>query len=191
MRPDHIVLLPPHFDHNLCLLQRIEDLPCKQLISHLPVERLNVAVFPGTAWLDEQRFDFQPAQPGTNFLGSELGAIIRTQVNRHAAFTKQLSQDFQYIFVSETACDFHGKTLAGIFIDHIQDTERIAILGMVLDEVSMSANSIPAAKRMIRSLSLEECQKVAQQVLDLPTVTAVQDALKVWVNDNRSDEIRP
>ena len=65
------------------------------------------------------------------------------------------------------------------------------LLGVGLDELSMSANSIPAAKRMIRSLSLEECQKVAQQVLDLPTVTAVQDALKVWVNDNRIDKISP
>jgi phosphoenolpyruvate-protein phosphotransferase len=56
------------------------------------------------------------------------------------------------------------------------------LLGVGLDEFSMSASSIPAAKRMIRSLSLEDCQKVAQQVLDLPTAAAVQDALKEWIS---------
>jgi len=59
------------------------------------------------------------------------------------------------------------------------------LLGVGLDEFSMSASSIPAAKRMIRSLSLEECKKVAQHVLDLPTAGAVQDALKEWISSRK------
>lgn len=135
VRPDRIVLSSPHLDHDLCLLQRIEDLSCKQLISHLPIERLNVSILPWASGFDEQRLDFKPAQPGAHFLGGELRAIIRPQVYGDASFTKQLGQHLQNILVSEAACDTHGQTFPSVFIDDVQNAEWIAILGVILHEI--------------------------------------------------------
>jgi phosphoenolpyruvate-protein phosphotransferase len=58
------------------------------------------------------------------------------------------------------------------------------LLGIGLDEFSMSAHSIPAAKRIIQSLRLEDCREIARQVLELPTASAVKETIKEWMADN-------
>jgi phosphoenolpyruvate-protein phosphotransferase len=55
------------------------------------------------------------------------------------------------------------------------------LLGVGLDELSMAASSIPAAKRMIRALDLQACKMIARQVLALPTAEAVRSALEEWI----------
>ncbi|MCG8499112.1 MAG: phosphoenolpyruvate--protein phosphotransferase, partial [Firmicutes bacterium] len=57
--------------------------------------------------------------------------------------------------------------------------ERAAILllGMGLDEFSMSAVSIPKVKKMIRNASFREAQKLVEQVLEMGTAEAVKDCL--------------
>ena len=48
------------------------------------------------------------------------------------------------------------------------DTSATAILlGMGLDEFSMSAPSIPQVKKIIRSLTYEEAQHIAQKALSM------------------------
>jgi phosphotransferase system enzyme I (PtsI) len=48
------------------------------------------------------------------------------------------------------------------------------LLGMGLDEFSMNPVAIPAAKTLIRSLSTQTCQRLAQKVLTLTTAEEVQ-----------------
>ena len=47
-----VVFTTKHLDHDLRLLERVEDLAVEQLVSELAVEALDVAVLPGTARLD-------------------------------------------------------------------------------------------------------------------------------------------
>jgi phosphoenolpyruvate-protein phosphotransferase len=47
------------------------------------------------------------------------------------------------------------------------------LLGLGLDEFSMAPPAIPAAKQIIRSWTLTECQAIARHVLALPTAAAV------------------
>src|SRR4051794_7109264 len=54
MRPDLVVSRAPSFDQRHCLLQAVEDLEVQQLVPELAVEAFAVAVFPGTARLDER-----------------------------------------------------------------------------------------------------------------------------------------
>jgi len=77
----------PHLDQYLCLLQGIKDLSSQQFIVHPAIERFDIAVFPGTARLDEKRLDLQTLEPGTHALGRELRTIVGTDVNRHTPFT--------------------------------------------------------------------------------------------------------
>ncbi len=68
---------------------------------------------------------------------------------------------------------------AGIFCgmcgEAASDTRLIPLLlGMGLDEFSMSAGALLAARRLIRSLSYEECKTIVEPALSLPTAAEVQ-----------------
>ncbi len=56
------------------------------------------------------------------------------------------------------------------------------LLGMGLDEFSMSPMSVPEVKDLIRSFSMEECQDVASRALRLPKTEAVQTYLQSVVS---------
>jgi phosphotransferase system enzyme I (PtsI) len=49
------------------------------------------------------------------------------------------------------------------------------LLGLGLDEFSMSATSIPKARKIINNLSFVECQKLAQKALELETTQQVNN----------------
>ena len=70
MRPDRVVLIPPHLNQDLSFFQSVEDFPIQQFVSHPPIERFNISVFPGAARFDEQRLDLQIGQP-YNYLNNE------------------------------------------------------------------------------------------------------------------------
>jgi phosphoenolpyruvate-protein phosphotransferase len=55
------------------------------------------------------------------------------------------------------------------------------LLGLGLDEFSMSASSVPGAKALLARLSMPEAQKLAQRVLNLPDTAAVKAAVKTFV----------
>ena len=52
------------------------------------------------------------------------------------------------------------------------------LLGLGLTELSMAAPSVPAVKAALRSWSLPEAKALAEEVLKLDSVTAVQDHLE-------------
>jgi phosphoenolpyruvate-protein phosphotransferase len=56
------------------------------------------------------------------------------------------------------------------------------LLGLGLDEFSMSAASIPDAKALLAKLTVHDAQLLAQRVLDLPDAGAVRQAARAYVN---------
>ena len=52
-----IVVVSPVSDEDLGFLEGSEDFSVEEFIPKLAVKRLDIAVFPGTAWLDEKRLD--------------------------------------------------------------------------------------------------------------------------------------
>ncbi len=65
--------------------QRVEDLAIEQFVTQAGIEALDVAVLPGTAWLDVGGFRADCADPVLNCCGHELRAVIGSDVTRHAA----------------------------------------------------------------------------------------------------------
>jgi phosphoenolpyruvate-protein phosphotransferase len=55
------------------------------------------------------------------------------------------------------------------------------LLGLGLDEFSMSAASIPAAKALLARLNVSDAQQLAQRVLNLPDAAAVKAEVKRFV----------
>ena len=62
----------PALDHDLSLLQRIEDLPVQELVAQASVETLDIAVLPWTSWGDVGRLGANGANPLPYGLGDEL-----------------------------------------------------------------------------------------------------------------------
>ncbi len=55
------------------------------------------------------------------------------------------------------------------------------LLGLGLDEFSMGAAAVPAAKALIRKLSLAEAEALAREALDQPSAAAVRDQVYTWL----------
>ena len=59
------------------------------------------------------------------------------------------------------------------------------LLGLGLDAFSMSASSIPSVRRIINNLRYDECQKLAQQALNLETVEQVNELVNKFLKDKK------
>ena len=73
--PHSVVLVPPGFDQNLCLLERVENLSIKEFIAQTGVEAFNVAVLLGTAWGDIGRLGASGRNPACTALATNSGPL--------------------------------------------------------------------------------------------------------------------
>ena len=52
------------------------------------------------------------------------------------------------------------------------------LVGMGAEELSMNANSLPGARRVIESIAFEEAQALAREVLKLPTPALIESRVR-------------
>ena len=135
MGSEAVVALPPPFDQNLRLLQRVEDLSVQQLVSELAVEALDIAVLPRRAWLDEQRPDTQPRHPIAYHLRREFRAVVGPDVLRDSALHEQLAELLEYLLRVQLPFRFDRQALPGLFVNDRQQPEGSALVGTVIQEV--------------------------------------------------------
>ena len=76
MRTHRIVVAPPVFDHDLRLLQCVEDFSVQQFITQLAVEAFAIAVLPWTSGFDVSRPGSDGSYPLAESQGDELWAIV-------------------------------------------------------------------------------------------------------------------
>ena len=105
MGADAVVVLPPLFDQDLGLLQRIEDLPVQEFISQLSVEGFHVTILPGTPGLDIERLDAKPREPLANRIRSEFGTVVGTDLRRRPPAYEELRQALEHVLRSQAALD--------------------------------------------------------------------------------------
>jgi hypothetical protein len=85
MRTHRVVVTPPVFDHDLCLLQCVEDFTVEQFITQFAVEALAIAVLPRTARLDVSGLGSDRGDPFAKSNGNKLRAIVLTYVYGNAS----------------------------------------------------------------------------------------------------------
>lgn len=83
MRMDRDVVHPLAFDDHLGFCQRGEQLPVEQLIAHLPGKRFAVAMLPGGAGFNAQRFHEQSRPIGAQLAGKLPRYIADNDSERH------------------------------------------------------------------------------------------------------------
>ncbi|MDE6477268.1 MAG: hypothetical protein K2L48_03695 [Mycoplasmoidaceae bacterium] len=59
------------------------------------------------------------------------------------------------------------------------------LLGLGLDAFSMSATSIPQARKIINNLSSAECSKLAQKALNLQTIDEVNKLVTKFLQSKK------
>ena len=69
-------MAPPAFDHDLRLLERIEDLALEQLIPEPGIEALDEPVLPWAAGRNVSGLDSHSRHPVLDGFGGELRAIV-------------------------------------------------------------------------------------------------------------------
>ena len=59
----------------------------------------------------------------------------------------------------------------------------VLLLGLGLDEFSMTASSIPLVKRIIRGVSMNTCRELAEELLKGVSFMANNALLKAWMTE--------
>ena len=80
MGPEVVVREAPLLAEYLRLEQRLEALTVEALVPELALKRLDGAILPGAARLDEERLQGHALEPVRHRLGGELGAVVRADV---------------------------------------------------------------------------------------------------------------
>ena len=123
------------FGQHLGLFECGEDFHVQALVPELSIEALVVSVLPGLARHYEERFDLYPGQPTANGLGDELRAIVGADVLWRSMTQERIGKDIEHILAVLLALDMDGQALARELVDDGEETERLAVMGAVLDEV--------------------------------------------------------
>ena len=135
MRADCVVVVSPCLDHDLRLLECVEDLAVEQLIAELAIEAFAVAVLPGAARLDVGGLRTDSSDPGTERPGHELRAVIRANVSRYAMQDEEICERVDDVRGLEGSRHPDRQRLAGELVDDAQHPERPPFMGAIGNEV--------------------------------------------------------
>ena len=64
----------------------------------------------------------------------------------------------------------------------------ILLMALGIDELSMGAFSIPAVKRIIRSVSTDQATALLDEVMKLDSGVRVEAAVNAWMGENLGEE---
>src|SRR5215210_1342013 len=130
-----IVVASPIFNHDLGLLERVEDLTFEQFIAELRVEALAVAILPRAAWLDVSRLGPHSRDPLPHGFGHEFAAVIGPNMARNTAQDEQVREHIDHINCLQLPAHPDGQALAGELVDDVEHAELAPVMGAILDKV--------------------------------------------------------
>lgn len=105
------------------------------LVSELAIETLDVSILPGRSRLDEECFHVHSAEPTSDDLGRELGAIVTPDVLRDSSLNEELSQAVQNVLGVQSTGDSYRQALPRVLIDHRQDSKHSPFMSPGLNEI--------------------------------------------------------
>src|SRR3546814_836145 len=122
-------------DHDLGFSPRPEPFEAQALVAELAVEAFAGAILPGLARVDQCRADPLVRDPAEQGLRDELRAVVRTQVQRCAAFGDQPRQHVDHAARADATIDLDRQPLLCPFVGHRQALELLAAGAAVKHEV--------------------------------------------------------
>src|SRR5271156_2940021 len=135
VRPDGVVVFAPAFGQHAQFLDRVEDLAVEELIAHLRVEALAVAVLPRRAGFDVHRLCSCIRQPFAQVMGYELGPVIRAKMLRHTLDHHHVGQGLDHLRTRPAPFHAHHESFARVLVDQVQHPYCSSIVCAGADEV--------------------------------------------------------
>ena len=103
-------MLPPYFNHDLRLLQCVEDFTVQQFIAQLSIEAFAISILPRTSWFDVSGLGPHGSDPVSKSDSDELGAIVRTNVCGNTPRDEQIAERLDHVSCLELARDSYLKS---------------------------------------------------------------------------------
>src|SRR5919199_702131 len=135
MRSASVVVLSPVFDHDLRLLQAVEDLWVQAFVPELPVKTLAVPVLPRAARLDKQGFRAELCQPLADDFGRHLRAIVGSHVLGDAVHEHRVGERLDHPKAIDPACDANGETFTSELVNQRQQPQPTAVMRLPFDKI--------------------------------------------------------
>jgi len=135
VRANLVVVVHPLTHYHLRLQESVEELPVQQLVSHLPIEALDIPVLPRAARLDEQRHRPHVSQPLSHRVRRELTAVVASHVLRCTTADEELKERAEHNIRGDPALHYGRQALPRELVDHVQNPQLPAITGPVKDYV--------------------------------------------------------
>ena len=112
MRTHGVVVPSPSLDHNLGLVERVEDLPVEQFVTQFSVEGFAVAILPGAARFDIGGLGSDGRNPFPKCRCHELWAVIGTDVRWNPALYEEVRQHIDDVRSLEFTSHSNSQALA-------------------------------------------------------------------------------
>ena len=105
-------MMPPIFDHDLGLLQCVEDLAVEQFVTQFAVEAFAIAVLPWASRFDVSGLGTNRSNPIPESLRDKLRPVVRAYVSGNAARDEQLAECFDNVGCPELPRHPDGQALS-------------------------------------------------------------------------------
>ena len=118
---------------------------------------------------------------GTNDLVQYTLAVDRG--NEKVSYLAQPTHPAILRFLKTTIDAAHSRSIRAAMCGEMAGDPGMAVLllGLGLDEFSMAASSIPLVKRIIRSISMNECRVLADELLKGISFMANNALMRIWM----------
>ena len=117
MRSALIVIDPPRFDLDLCLVNRFKPVHVQTFVPHRTVERLDEAVVGRLPRSTEVDLHFVMVSPEIKELSGELAAVIRQYPHGSTPMSDKPAADSDNILASKSKTNLCRERLAGEDVD--------------------------------------------------------------------------
>ena len=122
---------------------------------------------------------------GTNDLNQYTFACDRQNKNISYLYQPNCPALLKLVDMTIKGCHAH-KRWAGMCGEMAGDIYSVPLLlGLGLDAFSMSASSIPSVRRIINNLNFKDCEKLAQEALNLETVEQVNELVSSFLKKHK------
>ena len=135
MWPDSVVVNAPAFGQHTQFFHRVENLSVQKLIPQLRIGAFAIAVLPGRAGFDMQRFCACGSQPLAQILGRKLRAVVGAKMLRNALHHYPVCQRTDHPSARPTPLASNQQALARGFVDQIQPPHRAPVMRLGTHEV--------------------------------------------------------
>ncbi|MDR2210969.1 MAG: phosphoenolpyruvate--protein phosphotransferase [Spirochaetaceae bacterium] len=134
-----------------------------------------------TADILAERSDFFSI--GTNDLIQYTLAVDRG--NEKVSYLAQATHPAVIRFIKQVIDSAHARGIPAAMCGELAGDSAVAplLLGMGLDEFSMTAQSIPRIKELIRSLDFASCKILAEESLTLSSCKEIQALVNRWLKE--------